>query len=90
MVAPRVGNIVKLRCIDYDIVNAFSTVVILNVPRVKVVKSDHHTYRETHLGPDNELEEVRQILFADAVISEDAMMVHVVNTPVASAAMVLS
>ena len=63
---------------------------MLYVPRVHVSEHDNETYRETHLGPHHELEEVGHVLFADTVISEDAMMVHVVNTSVASATMVLS
>jgi len=90
MVSPGVGYVVKLRCIDNDIVKALRPIIVLLVPRVKVVSSNKHTYRETHLRPHHELKEVGHVLFADTVISEDAMMVHVVNASVASTTMVLS
>ena len=67
---------------------AFRPVIQRVVARFNINHDENHSNYQRKIGPNHELEEETVVFLGDAIVREDAMMVHVVNAPVAAATVI--
>ena len=59
------------------------TIVLHRVPEINVEQNTAHPDDKSKVSPEDKVEEVPRVSFANTVICEYAMMVHILNTAVA-------